>query len=320
MRKSVITTIILCLCTILGVQAQIAGGNWYNGWLVYSAELQNNGSILMNAMAEGEEHEFMLVPVAGKMDTYRVTDGPNGYIDEYHATPHVRHLKQGRLDVLCFYNDKNQLEKVMSNESDWDAYQISKDRWLAQVYGEYAAEEESEFEKHLNWDKNSLSLDGTVLPYEVLNFNGLIIDTGIIQIKEVAGSTNELQGTWKVVATLDGFYLISLDTTKGDMPWDWQPDGIKYAFRKTNLSAGRFDYTSKVLLNDKQFGKLDKKTLRIMRNEILARHGYRFQSRDLQEYFGKQSWYHPATSNDQVKPTLLEQLNIDLIKSVENSK
>ncbi|MBR1546746.1 MAG: YARHG domain-containing protein [Prevotella sp.] len=40
----------------------------------------------------------------------------------------------------------------------------------------------------------------------------------------------------------------------------------------------------------------------------------------MQEYFGKQSWYHPATSNDQVKPTFLEQLNIDLIKSVENSK
>ena len=64
--KKVLSTIILGLCATWGVQAQIAGGNWYNGWLVYSANLQNNGNILMNGMAEGEEHEFMLVPVAGK--------------------------------------------------------------------------------------------------------------------------------------------------------------------------------------------------------------------------------------------------------------
>lgn len=36
MNKSVITTLLLCLCAVLGAQAQINGGNWYNGWLVYS--------------------------------------------------------------------------------------------------------------------------------------------------------------------------------------------------------------------------------------------------------------------------------------------
>ena len=100
--KKVLSTIILGLCATWGVQAQIAGGNWYNGWLVYSANLQNNGNILMNGMAEGEEHEFMLVPVAGKKNAYRVTDGPNGYVDEFHATPHVRHLKDNGVDALFF--------------------------------------------------------------------------------------------------------------------------------------------------------------------------------------------------------------------------
>ncbi|MBR1546747.1 MAG: YARHG domain-containing protein [Prevotella sp.] len=274
--KKVLSSIILCLCAVLGAQAQIDGGNWYNGWLVYSADLQDNGKIVMNAMAEGEEHEFMLVPVAGKKETYRVTDGPNGYVDEFHATPNVRHLKGNGLDALCFYNDKNQLEKVMTNESEWESEIINKKRWLAQVYGEYASEEENDVEKVLNWDKHSLSLGGIVLPYEVLTFNGLIIDTGIIHIKEVPGSTNELEGTWKVVATLKGLDFIALDTSKGTMPWDWQPTGVKYTFGKTDQGQGRFAYTSKIVLNDKLFAKLDKKTLRIMRNEILARHGYRF--------------------------------------------
>ena len=66
MNKSVITTLLLCLCAVLGAQAQINGGNWYNGWLVYSADQQADGRVVMNAMAEGEEHEFVLVPVADK--------------------------------------------------------------------------------------------------------------------------------------------------------------------------------------------------------------------------------------------------------------
>ena len=72
-----------------------------------------------------------------------------------------------------------------------------------------------------------------------------------------------------------------------------------------------------VLLNDKQFRKMKKSTLRIMRNEILAVHGYRFQSEDLQHYFSTKEWYQPAESNSTVKPYLLEQLNIELIKAEE---
>ena len=54
-----------------------------------------------------------------------------------------------------------------------------------------------------------------------------------------------------------------------------------------------------------------------MRNEILAVHGYRFQSEDLQDYFSKQFWYQPAASNDDIKPSLIERLNIELIKAEE---
>lgn len=313
MRKSVITTIILCLCAVLGAQAQIAGGNWYNGWLVYSAELQNNGSILMNAMAEGEEHEFMLVPVAGKKDTYRVTDGPHGYIDEYHATPHVRHLKQGRLDVLCFYNDKNQLEKVMSKESEWDAEIISKKRWLGHYYGNYTSAKD---DLRMSWGAYDITADDVVSDFKVETFNGLV--TGYVTVAPAKEGTNRLEGTWEVEPTLDGITLHRV-TYKQEEYW-WVRDGVAISLKRTLYDDGRFPFTSHILLNAQPLGKYDKKTLRIMRNEILARHGYRFQSKDLQEYFGKQSWYKPAASNDQVKPTFLEQLNIDLIKSAENSK
>lgn len=60
-----------------------------------------------------------------------------------------------------------------------------------------------------------------------------------------------------------------------------------------------------------------KQELRLLRNKILAYHGYRFQSKDLQEYFGKVSWYKPGNDNNAIKLDIIEQTNIQLIKSEE---
>ena len=60
-----------------------------------------------------------------------------------------------------------------------------------------------------------------------------------------------------------------------------------------------------------------KQELRLLRNKILAYHGYRFQSKDLQEYFGKVSWYKPGNDNNAIKLDIVEQTNIQLIKSEE---
>lgn len=57
--------------------------------------------------------------------------------------------------------------------------------------------------------------------------------------------------------------------------------------------------------------------LRLLRNKILAYHGYRFQSKDLQEHFGKMAWYKPVDDNSTIKLDIIEQINIQLIKSEE---
>ena len=60
-----------------------------------------------------------------------------------------------------------------------------------------------------------------------------------------------------------------------------------------------------------------KQELRLLRNKILAYHGYRFQSKDLQDYFGGISWYKPGNDNNAIKLDIIEQTNIQLIKSEE---
>ena len=60
-----------------------------------------------------------------------------------------------------------------------------------------------------------------------------------------------------------------------------------------------------------------KQQLRLLRNKILAYHGYRFQSEDLQEYFSTIAWYKPGNDNNAIKLNIIEQTNIQLIKSEE---
>lgn len=63
-----------------------------------------------------------------------------------------------------------------------------------------------------------------------------------------------------------------------------------------------------------------KSELRLLRNKILAYHGYRFQSKDLQEYFGNVGWYEPVSDNNTIKLSIVEQTNIQLIKSEEATR
>ncbi|MGM7634633.1 YARHG domain-containing protein [Bacillus sp. Hm123] len=73
------------------------------------------------------------------------------------------------------------------------------------------------------------------------------------------------------------------------------------------------DYT---YLTYSDIAGLTKKELRLARNEIYARHGYIFNSNDLQNYFSSQSWYVPNPSfNGNLSS--LEKENIDFIKSYE---
>ncbi|WP_158974306.1 YARHG domain-containing protein [Cellulophaga sp. L1A9] len=60
------------------------------------------------------------------------------------------------------------------------------------------------------------------------------------------------------------------------------------------------------------------KELRIIRNEVFARKGYVFQSKDLQEYFSKQIWYK-ADPNSEIQLSTKEKVYINQIKNLEKS-
>ena len=69
-------------------------------------------------------------------------------------------------------------------------------------------------------------------------------------------------------------------------------------------------------LTEGELWAYSRETLRYIRNEILARHGYAFNTEKFAAYFGSKSWYVPGGYDDS-KLSRLEWSNVETVKAVE---
>ena len=77
--------------------------------------------------------------------------------------------------------------------------------------------------------------------------------------------------------------------------------------------------SNKRVMTSEELWAYSRETLRYIRNEILARHGYNFGNNKFGNYFITKSWYKAGNNNDAVnnKVTSVEWKNINLIRDVE---
>ncbi len=80
---------------------------------------------------------------------------------------------------------------------------------------------------------------------------------------------------------------------------------------------GRFPEASLRLLTDDEVAGKSEADLKLMRNEIYARHGMIFPPGDMHDYFATQRWYLPTTTSVTSQLTEIERSNILLIKVAE---
>ncbi len=80
---------------------------------------------------------------------------------------------------------------------------------------------------------------------------------------------------------------------------------------------GIYPESSTRLLRLSDIQDLNSWDLKIMRNEIFARHGYIFQTQDMIDYFYQQSWYSPKYEDVAILLTIIEKKNISFIKKYE---
>ena len=119
----------------------------------------------------------------------------------------------------------------------------------------------------------------------------------------------------------DGMNFLAVRNPNGDCCHTLvlTPDNLKNCLLQQKIAEEREVgwMLQNYLMNVHYLGRFSKPQLRLMRNEILARHGWKFQSKDLRDYFSSQPWYKPGTDNNRIKLSIIEMTNVQLIKSEE---
>ena len=129
----------------------------------------------------------------------------------------------------------------------------------------------------------------------------------------------------------DGLFECILDVESKVLSGSWTPyryeeDPQRYfvkdfELRKTDFAydpaVGIWPEASKEVLDiDMLYGYMQDE-LRLMRNEIYARHGYSFKVKDMREYFDAEDWYIPISTDIRDQVTDIEWQNIAMIKEME---
>lgn len=125
----------------------------------------------------------------------------------------------------------------------------------------------------------------------------------------------------------DGNFSMTFNVQTKALTGRWDPNDKNKAPVEMTLQARKFKYDPKVGMYPKTSTKLLKVAdvenmkpaeLRLMRNEIYARHGYSFIIEDMQKHFAAVDWYMPVALDVTAKLTPIETKNAALIKRYEN--
>jgi hypothetical protein len=147
-----------------------------------------------------------------------------------------------------------------------------------------------------------------------------------------SGSFEAIESGFKVVAkepgdhAEDGVFAFNFKAKPKAISGVWVALDKKIGKRDFNLPAKVFKYNPKAgkypkastsLLKERDVENMKPEELRIMRNEIFARHGYSFKLADMREHFEAIDWYMPMAVDITTKLTENEKKNAALIKRYE---
>jgi hypothetical protein len=95
-------------------------------------------------------------------------------------------------------------------------------------------------------------------------------------------------------------------------------DAIRKQQRHVALAPGDMELFENKLISDAMLRGLSLHELRLLRNEVYARHGRIFKTLWIQQYFGNQPWYDPKEDFKDEDLTGPDKTNVETIVAFEN--
>ena len=144
----------------------------------------------------------------------------------------------------------------------------------------------------------------------------MLVISGTLIVKDF----NKPEPKANVAATKTAAKSKDKDVEKIDQASQDQPSTEEKKQESPNLSSSEYilPASDQSVMSEGDVADLTKEQLRLARNEIYARHGYVFQSEDLQTYFSSKSWYQQEPDFDG-SLNEVEKENINFIKEREDS-
>ena len=304
MKQTLLTLLAALLLEATAAAQELDNRNWTDGAGYWHSSKNDNGNYEFFGGYGGAGLEMEIENIApNKFKT--ITTGTQ--IVKEACTITMMKITDGYdadCTILVARNSQNDVVTVLGEQNDWT---ITEELFFDLLDGIYTDPQGKQY----NFDRNSLNGERFKQESQEGGFMN-----NLIQLKD--GKTYWIDFTDKGI---DIFNTV---------PKEGAPEGYydkttlyKSLVKKDKIDdnlTGQYPYTSMKLLLPQSLILFSKAQLRIMRNEIYARHGYTFASADLKAHFAKMSWYKPLNDNSKVQLSQLEQLNVDLIKACENRK
>ncbi len=293
-------SLLLLIITIFvsNLNAQIDKNiNYRSGDVVYTVE-QSNGKIIFDGRADYGGGIYTLEFTELGPNKYKVKDPDAMEAGLFTGVVKTATIKGKKQKFIFLYNAQNFIVDILRDDS------FNYNAKLDYILGEYTDQNG----KKIVINENEFIEDGIKQKLEFTTIDFASFEYGFTM-------TDVFHIGNKICRANVSFDKVEIyEITVGD-----QSDMIKsqklYKTLKPVDSKPRFEYTKDhiVLYNYCSSAK----ELRIMRNEIYARHGWNFSSADLKEYFSSKPWYKPAKDNSQIVLSDLETINVEILKDEE---
>jgi len=252
--------------------------------------------------------DMALEGIEDEPNNYRLTppddDGAWDMIDQ---TAVLTHVNREGIEVLEYWQYYPNAEKILVDvleRTNKELEQVMSDDWIALYEGTYKDGQG----KRWTFGKYTLKRDGDARPQPVTVQKSYDTPTYVIAVGDQY---------FEMIPTLQGWDAYPCRPVYDDGV-TWERTGKAVVLKWADPTRGRFHIASEHILNARMIHCFDKNALRLMRNEIMARHHYPFQGNEMKAYFGSQSWYKPQAGATSPKLSYIEELNVKLIQNAES--
>ncbi|MCR5454954.1 MAG: YARHG domain-containing protein [Bacteroidales bacterium] len=288
--KRIISLIAAIITTASVANAQIDKGSiWYSGNSKLVCESVSGNTYKCHFDFWGDDEESITFTLTSPNNYSVKGEGEYSFVAR---TPKAEYREFNGSKLLLMKDDNGNILKhyVRTDDEMWEP-QILKGYWQI-IEGEYVDEQGTKY----TFGSEELKIGNKESFYSIDPENYCLM------------RVDDLVTYWWRVSTTGINIYKTTDSEYGLVPG-------KLWHKLRNVSPnGRWAFLSSEIVENNAMWRFHSGLIRLMRNEIFARHGYEFSSDDLKTYFESQPWYKCIHNNAAVNLNEVEKFNVELLK------